>query len=39
VIGGEDDDEGEVSEPAELETSWVGEDENKGEWVVAGPHA
>ncbi len=35
VIGGEDDDEeGEVSEPAELETCWVGKDEEKGEWVA-----
>ncbi len=35
VIGGEDDDEeGEVSEPAELETGRVGEDEERGEWVA-----
>ncbi len=30
VIRGEDDEEGEVSEPAELETGWVGEDEERG---------
>jgi len=35
VIGGEDDEEGEVSEPAELETGRVGEDEERGEWVAA----
>ncbi len=35
VIGGEHDEEGEVSEPAELETSLVGEDDERGEWVVA----
>jgi hypothetical protein len=40
VIGGEDDDEkGEVSERAELETSWVREDEERGEWVAIGPRA
>jgi hypothetical protein len=40
VIGGEDDDEErEVFELAELETGWVGDDEERGEWVVAGPRA
>jgi hypothetical protein len=34
VIGGEDDEEGEVSEPTELEIGWVGEDEERGEWVA-----
>jgi len=34
VIGREDDDEeGEVSKLAELEIGWVGEDEERGEWV------
>jgi len=35
VIGGEDDDEeGEISKPAKLETGRVGEDEERGEWVA-----
>ncbi len=35
VIGREDDDEeGEVFELAKLETCWVGEDEERGEWVA-----
>ncbi len=34
VIGGEDDEEGEVFEHVELETSWVGKNEERGEWVT-----
>ncbi len=39
VIGGDHNEEREVSEHAEFETGWIGEDEEKGKWVVVGPYA